>query len=465
MTGWIALSGFCLWLLWIYYHDTKERVLVSGAAWIVLLWAISHGTRPVTNWFIEPDFEGMGSRDEGNPIEAAVDSFIIICGLLALRRRRIRFSVLIRDNIWVMLLYLFWLMSVFWSDYPFITFKRVFRDIGTIVMVLVVLTDINPGQTIRAVCIRLACAGIPLSIILFKYFPEYGRVYAGFNKSDLMYAGVTTHKNTLGVLAMTAALFLLWDLLENGGKLGAKKSPAYLSSRITVLLMSWYLLFTIDSVTSLICAVLGSTLLLVIRGAALRRFPWRIEIVGLGSLGILLTLDSVLNITEALLLSLGRDMTLTTRTDIWSIVTNHQGNSLVGAGFNTFWTGERYKLLSEQVGGVIQAHNGYLEIYLNGGWVGIGLLGGVIISAYWRIRKQLILGIPEGDIRLIILLLAIIHNYSEASFNKTVLLWFVTMFALMQYNKPAQGYVLHPAVGGQNRIICCSVPLKSSHLG
>ena len=148
---------------------------------------------------------------------------------------------------------------------------------------------------------------------------------------------------------------------------------------------------------------------------------------------VLLLLDWVFNIKETLLLSVGRDETLTTRTDIWPILMNFQDSPLVGAGFNTFWAGQRLMSLFEKVGGIIQAHNGYLETYLNGGLVGVGLLLVLLFSGYMRIRKQISTGIPEGSIRFVVLLVAIMYNNSEASFNKVGLLWLLTLFAIMQY--------------------------------
>ena len=34
------------------------------------------------------------------------------------------------------------------------------------------------------------------------------------------------------------------------------------------------------------------------------------------------------------------------------------------------------------LGGLNQAHNGYIEIYLNLGWVGLTLLGAMVIAGY-----------------------------------------------------------------------------------
>lgn len=439
MTGSLALIAFSIWLIWLFYRDGKERPSVSRSIWIVLAWGLTHGTRPVTSWFVglDQDIFQSRSRDEGNPAEALISLILIIAGLIVLGRRSIRLPTVIRDNKWLFVFYLFWLMSVMWSDYPLITFKRLFKDVGNVIMVLVVLTEREPGEAIRAVCARLAYVSIPLSILLYRYFPDWGRAYVGYRGDTQMFAGVATHKNTLGVLALVGAVFLLWDFIERRGHQKSAAEKLSFASRGLVLLMCWYLLLTIDSVTSLICAFFGSALLIAFSRDSIRQRPGRLEVCGLGVGVVLLLLDWVFNLKETFLLSLGRDATLTTRTDIWPILMDSQSNPLVGVGFNTFWAGQRLLQLgqNETVGGIIQAHNGYLETYLNGGLVGVSLLMVLLVSAYMQIRRQLVIGRPEGSIRFIVLLLAIINNYSEASFSKVGLLWFVTLFAIMQYRE------------------------------
>ena len=238
----------------------------------------------------------------------------------------------IRDNAWLFVLYLFWLMSVIWSDYPLITFKRLFKDLGTLVMVLVVLTELKPDEAVRAVCARVAYVCIPLSILLYRYYPYWGRAYVGYKGDTQTFAGVTTNKNTLGVLALVSALFLLWDFLERRGKQKSTAEKFSFASRVLVLLMCWYLLLTINSATSLICAVIGSGLLIAFDLPFIRGSPRRAEVFGLSASAVLLLFDSMFNIKEAIVQSLGRNMTLTSRTDIWAIVTGLPRQSPGGRG-------------------------------------------------------------------------------------------------------------------------------------
>lgn len=451
--GLIGLFLFSLWLPWIYYRDTKERSSVSFGSWIPVLWVFVYGSRPVTEWFARPSTQAS-AYDEGNPIEAVISLLLIVAGLAILTKRQVRLSWLIRDNLWLVVFYLFWLMSASWSDYPIITIKRLIKDLGNVVMVFVVLSDREPITAMKAVLVRVSYVCIPMSVLLVRYYPDLGRTYTGYNLNEVMWVGVATHKNTLGVLAFAGALFLLWDLLDYWSNPKRRGVAFVLTSRVVVLLMCWYLLVIANSATSLVCAVVGSLLLLLLNLRSLSQNPRMIEVVGIGGATLFLILDSSLGLKELIVVDLlGRDLTLTTRTDVWPILIAFQDNPLLGAGFNTFWAGERLARLHEEVATIVQAHNGYLETYLNGGLVGVGLLLVLLSSSYLRIREKLVINQPGSRMRLIVLIAAIIYNNSEASFNKVGIMWFVTLYAFMDYRMqfhpnatPARKYVRRPVL-------------------
>ena len=71
---------------------------------------------------------------------------------------------------------------------------------------------------------------------------------------------------------------------------------------------------------------------------------------------------------------MGRDSTLTGRTEIWTHVLWVAGNPLLGTGFESFWLGDRLANVWSIMPGIQEAHNGYLEVYLNLGWIGVTLL-------------------------------------------------------------------------------------------
>lgn len=429
----LLLIAFIIVLVWIYYQDQRDRPRVTRTTWIVVVWAVIYGSRPVTEWFSQTGGGGLSeSVDEGNPIEATISILFLLVGSVVLLRRKLRWSTVLKENTAIVVFYVFWWLSILWSDYPLITFKRLFKEFGAIIMALVVLTELAPAEAIKAIFVRMSYLCIPLSVILIRYFPEWGRAYVGYDKSEVMWVGVATHKNTLGVLAMVGAVFLLWDILESWPK-GTRRVPrALLASRLITLGSCWYLLLIVNSVTSLLCAVLGSVLLVVLHRTGIRNRPIRLELIGGCLIAVILILDYLVGIKEDFLDAMGRDPTLTTRTEIWPMLMELQPNDFVGAGFNTFWAGERLRISFEKFGGIFQAHNGYLETYLNGGWLGVSILVSVLVAAYLRIRKRLMVGAPDAGIRLVVLIIAVVYNYSEASFNKIGVLWLLTVIVLMQ---------------------------------
>ena len=80
---------------------------------------------------------------------------------------------------------------------------------------------------------------------------------------------------------------------------------------------------------------------------------------------------------------LGRDPSLTDRTAVWADVLALQNRPMLGYGFESFWLGDRLMVLwNKWWWRPTQAHNGYIETYLNLGLVGLGLLAGLLLSTF-----------------------------------------------------------------------------------
>jgi O-antigen ligase len=70
-----------------------------------------------------------------------------------------------------------------------------------------------------------------------------------------------------------------------------------------------------------------------------------------------------------------------------------------------------------------QAHNGYIEVYLELGWIGIILLSGIIITGY-RNAISMLRWNPDGArIRLAFIAIALVYNVTEAGFRMMTLTW------------------------------------------
>jgi len=133
---------------------------------------------------------------------------------------------------------------------------------------------------------------------------------------------------------------------------------------------------------------------------------------------------------------LGKDPTLTDRTDIWGLVVSLMPNAWLGAGFENFWLGPRLeKIWSVYSWGPNQAHNGYLEIFLNLGWIGVALLAITLVAGYQTVVSGLRRS-PLGSLLLTYFVIGIIYNFTEAAlFRFLTPAWFVLLLAIT--NVPA----------------------------
>jgi exopolysaccharide production protein ExoQ len=143
---------------------------------------------------------------------------------------------------------------------------------------------------------------------------------------------------------------------------------------------------------------------------------------------------TLLGASPGALQALGRDSTLTDRTLIWTWVLKLVPSKLVGAGYGSFWLGHRLDLMVENVTHTwvpYQAHNGYLDIYANLGWLGVGLLGVVIAYGYLRIIRLWRGRHPAGDLMLAFFVVGVVSNITEASFFRNMFpIWLVFMLAI-----------------------------------
>jgi len=82
------------------------------------------------------------------------------------------------------------------------------------------------------------------------------------------------------------------------------------------------------------------------------------------------------------------------------------------------------------------AHNGYLDIYLDGGFIGLALLFMVLIVCGNRIMRK-VKANPEGGlftkVRFSILIVVIIYNLSESTFARMELIWFTALMMMVEF--------------------------------
>ncbi len=430
-----ALIIFALFMLWLLVGDTKRRPDASPALWLVVAWMTLAGSRPVSAWFDSVSADSTAEAyDEGNPFERVVYIVLIVCALAVLSRRKLRLSDVLRCNPWLMVFFLYWGLSILWADAPFVAFKRWFKDVGNLVMVMIVLSETHPVAAMKAVMMRTACVLVPTSVLFIRFIPELGRTFH-IGTGEMMYIGVSTHKNSLGVLALVCLLFLAWSALSKAGTGESARSLRWTLCDLTMAAMAGWLLYMSGSATALGCAALGLAVLALFQLESWRRHALFIEMVAI-VVGLIVWIGVGTEGAMELIVvdMLNRDLTLTTRTDVWPMLLSKTDSVMFGSGFSSFWTGERLAEIYNKLG-IIQAHNGYLETYLNGGLCALGLLFMVLFSAILAINRQFAAGVPHASLALSFVLVSIAYNATEASFDKNSLLWFGFLLMVAKYRK------------------------------
>jgi O-antigen ligase len=422
---------------WMARRDEALRGGLSAAVWLPTFWVGLAASRPVSMWL---GFGGGGSTLEGSPLDAAVYLGLMVAGLWVLMQRRLSWGQVLAENWPVFLFYGYLLLSVSWAYAPSVSLKRWIKEFGNIVMVLVLLTEQRPLQAVRAVFFRCAVVLLPLSLIFLRYFPSIGRNY--LRNGDMEVVGVTTQKNSLGVLIVVSGLILLWDWLRLRDEV---KSPKQLRTetilRGGLLLLGGYLLYLCNSQTSMVCLALGAAILFASRVPFLER---RLELLGglaLGAVAVYWVLDELFGITESIVTGLGRDMTFTGRTEVWRELLALKTDPLFGVGFMSFWDHPYYQ--SQLPSWVAKsAHNGYLDQYLGGGWVGVGLLLLMLLGVAVRINRELRWTGDYGALRFAILAITLVANFSESNFACMTPIGFLFLLAAFGY-RPAPS--AHPS--------------------
>jgi exopolysaccharide production protein ExoQ len=415
---------------------SRESNDVSNAIWIPTLWFLISGSKFVSQWLAVLGVPvGNSSVEDGSPMDAVIFFGIILAGLYVLKQRSVKLSEFVRNNRWLTFFLLYCLVSIIWSDFPFVAFKRWIKILGHPIMALVVLTDPNPKEAFRVLMKRCAYVLVLLSVLLIKYFPQIGRGFDSYSGLAVN-SGVANTKNELGSLCLIFGLFFFWNLLQ-GLEIKnrkAKRNEIILSGGFLALI--FWLLKLSSSATSLGCAVIGMITVWVLGLRVINKRAIRLYVVI--AILALAAAEPVFGLYRGVLNLFGRDATLTDRTEVWQDVLQLQPDPIFGAGFESFWLGKRLDTLWEKWWWKPnEAHNGYIETYLSLGYVGILLLAGLIIGTFAKTTRALLTNFEFARLRLAFLFVIVAYNFTEATFKGVSVVW--TVFYLIATDYPKVG--------------------------
>lgn len=305
---------------------------------------------------------------------------------------------------WVGALVIIAVLSAAWSQDPYFTLRR------GIVLVATTAFGIYFGSryTVKEQLQLLgwACVLVVLSsVFVVVFFPRYGIDHDLFPGA---WKGAFPHKNAFARILWLSALVFYFA-----------RPRAW---RWILLAVPMCLLVLSRSVTGMVAFGLVIITLPLYRLFRQKMSVWIPTFLLLGG-AFLVAIFLVGATLPDVLQAMGRDPTLTGRTYLWkAVLPSIAGHCWLGYGFNAFWLGMRGQSASVlvRVGYVVsQAHNGFLNLVLELGLVGLG----AFLAGYLQIwqRAFRFLRISTDPIPLWLctyLTLMLIYNLVESSILK-----------------------------------------------
>jgi O-antigen ligase len=314
------------------------------------------------------------------------------------------------------------LISVAWSEVPLVSAKRAVQLVGVLFIALALVRQARSSNPLASFAwpglFFLTLGVVALAVPWLSIDP------------DGNYKGFTFTKNVWGQFALLMALVYMLLALS-------KIRPR----------LNWWLfafaslsLLATRSATTIVIYVVA--VLVVLYWVAARRYsdktlPVSLAATMLGAVALFIyfLVEGALPIDaafEAGLGSVGKDTTLTGRTELWRWMGYEiDRHPWLGAGFGGFWVGLEgpsftiVRFFSWRPG---QAHNGYIDVVNELGYVGLVLLVWVLVVHLWNIARINRRG--EGltaIFHLAILVSAILLNVSETNFTRTTHLWWIIL--------------------------------------
>ncbi len=343
--------------------------------------------------------------------------------LFALRKGAVK--VVGRDKLSWLLLGIV-ISSTLWSTVPGTTLRRGMALAGTYLFGIYVATRYNLDEQLRLLAWTLGIIAI-LSLVVAIGMPTYGIDTLG------KWRGIYTQRNILArLMVLSSMVFLLLALSIHKHRWIAW---AMFGLSITLILLT-------TSKTALV-SFLALLVLLVLYRAL--RFHYNLA-VPLSIFGVL-TLTSVgillLSNSEILLKSLGKDATLTGRTELWDTVLEMiWKRPILGYGYGGFWTTNSNSpaayVWNVIIWKPIHSHNGLLNLGLDVGLLGVSVFVlGFVLNTMRAISWVRLTKTAEGFWPLIYMTFMFVYNLSESSLvGQNDFFWII--YVAISFSKPIQ---------------------------
>jgi exopolysaccharide production protein ExoQ len=263
---------------------------------------------------------------------------------------------------WLLVLVAWTLLSTLWSADPALTLRRAGALACTTALGIYLGVRFTQRQMLHLLAIALAVAVLASAVVAIA-LPSVGvmqGLYAG------SWRGIFSHKNTL---ARTAVL----SIVAFGCVFAAEPKRRKLGA-LAIMLVLPELLFSKSATGFLSVVILASVALSFWMFRALSRSLLLPTAYWAGGIAVALGCWLFAHSPSAFAL-IGRDPTLTGRTDLWAFAVDAMGQRpWLGYGFDAFWLGPGGDAIRTAVRwDAPHSHNGFLDLSLDVGLIGTTL--------------------------------------------------------------------------------------------
>src|SRR6185437_11929701 len=135
----IAAIIYSIGILGLFYLVRDLGSRMSKGLWVPAIWLFLICSRPPSIWLgMQGNLSGVDATqayEEGSPFDRAVFLVLLLAALAVLILRSEKVKRLLQRNMPILLYFSFCAISILWSGYSFVAFKRWTKALGDVGMV------------------------------------------------------------------------------------------------------------------------------------------------------------------------------------------------------------------------------------------------------------------------------------------------------------------------------------------
>ena len=351
--------------------------------------------------------EEIFKQETTNIVNQILYVFLFLSSMIIVIKRFDTISLFIKKEKYLSLFILLCLVSAVWSNYHFMSFKRSFQLLSTYIVVVNALLFIEPLKLLKV---------LKIIVLLYLLVTVFSSLFINeaIDPQFGTWRGIADSKNLLSRVAFYC--FLISMFFYVGQNRLSTKITNYAISFLSVIVIimsgssTTVVMLGLIFVISLLFSIEG-----IFKQLRIGRTILIMVLLFIISLYIIVDIfyPTIIYKVPAML---GKDPTLTSRTDIWAYLwTEVEKKIFLGYGYGTYWIMGSPVLtnLAAAIGFMVnESHNGYLEITLQLGLIGITLFAIILIILIYRIFKL------KSNLALILIVSILILDYTEATLFK-----------------------------------------------